>query len=473
MSILIIGSGLSALAIHRALIDAGLSPYQIHLIDTNLRHVNKKDFKKLSSAKKTLFNSDHMYEEIASTAGSSHSLSLSNAAGGLSTVWGAGIRLWDEDLIKLITEKTEEFYRSSLKILDILPYFGDRRTLNFPDFISVASINAPYKINAFSKLINSKIDSVVKIFETPLAVNTFGIKACAGCGLCLTGCPYSSIFNASDYFDDLLLEKKIKRINGEVITLKQMNESVEVAYRTRDNANLTKIFNHVYLCAGAIATPKILLQSKLVKGKIEVKDSQVFYFIGMYRRPTKIPSENFSLSQATVTDSKIFSASLYECNIDVRNRLSKALSEKFFQIPIRLPKFLDKFIFLGIGFIDSDLSGRIEIEIDQNNNVNLDIKNNQKTAAAIGQAVSSIAKVLRKQNLWVLPKLTLIPPVGTRFHSGAGLPINSDFINNDGSVRTARNIHLGDTSILPKLFAGSHTFNSMAFNYSTVVEKIK
>ena len=55
MSILIVGSGLSALAVHKGLIDSGIPEKEIFLIDTNLRHRSSDRMHKISSAKKTLF----------------------------------------------------------------------------------------------------------------------------------------------------------------------------------------------------------------------------------------------------------------------------------------------------------------------------------------------------------------------------------------------------------------------------------
>jgi hypothetical protein len=126
---------------------------------------------------------------------------------------------------------------------------------------------------------------------------------------------------------------------------------------------------------------------------------------------------------------------------------------------------------LGIGFLDSDKSGRIEIELEDSGVLKASTHENSNTRATIKQSLKAISQILRKLNLWVLPWLTTTPPVGAGFHSGASLPINSEFIDEIGQLRKAKNIKIGDASLLPKIFAGSHTFNSMVLNHSLIVNK--
>ena len=347
MSILIVGSGLSALAVHKGLIDSGIPEKEIFLIDTNLRHRSSDRMHKISSAKKTLFGSDHMYEEIVDEKQHIHSLSLSRAAGGLSTVWGAGIRLWNREIVGALTDSVTDFYKNSLEILKVIPHFGDNTTLNIPNEYFVEKKVAPYRDNPFFRLLEISKDTGLLTFETPLAVVNTGHNACVACGMCLTGCPYSSIFNSNHYFDPLTMQHQLNRINGRVMSLSQQGKLVKVTYCNQRDEIVEENFGDVYLCTGALATPEILMRSDLIRRKIDVRDSQVFYFIGLYRRKKRRQtSEAFSLSQMTVTDDEIFSASLYACNSEIRNRISNTISTKLFGTRVKLPKMLDRFLFL-------------------------------------------------------------------------------------------------------------------------------
>jgi hypothetical protein len=85
---------------------------------------------KFESAQKTLFGSDHMYESVGCTDDLETQLSYSNAAGGFSTVWGAGIRLWDKNKLEELVDETDKFYEFAKVLLADLPYFGKNTTMN-------------------------------------------------------------------------------------------------------------------------------------------------------------------------------------------------------------------------------------------------------------------------------------------------------------------------------------------------------
>jgi hypothetical protein len=470
MSSLIIGSGLSALAVYRALADSGKGNEEIYLIDTNTRHRINSDGLAKSNAQKSLFGSDHMYEKIKFDGEDSNSLSFSHAAGGLSTVWGGGIRLWDPSIINELNVPSDKFYVSAKNLLEDIPYFGDSESLNFPPNVPIDQINSPYGSSSLSGALPSQRSIQIDFIDTPLAVSTRGINSCVGCGQCLTGCPYGSIFNAGNYFDKLFIKKKINRIQGEVKYLNQVHETVEVTFENESSQTEIRRFDNVIVCAGAIGTPIILMNSGLVGKELVVKDSQVFYFVGIYRRAKNKSTFKFSLSQKTVTDVRNFSASIYECNSDVRLRISNSISKKLFGLNLRVPKFIDNFLFLGIGFLDSDLSGSINLKYDEEDELSINTNLNFNTAKSVKDAVAKIAFNLRKNKLWVIPWLTITPPVGAGFHSGAALPTDSEFVDEIGQIKGSNKIRVGDVGLLPKIFAGSHTFNSMALNYTLLMK---
>ncbi len=473
MRILIVGSGLSAMAAHAAISDTKKTDAEITVIDVNSRYVNQAKRSATSSAKKTYFGSDHMYSKFHSMNSVVEDQPLSYAAGGFSTVWGAGIRLWDRSLLEENFANLEDFYRSAEVLLSKIPYIGDKETLNLPKNFHVDGNSLKEQPNTFEAIDRQNDISGIHTFVTPLAVTTSGTKACVGCGLCLSGCPYGSIFSSTQYFDDLLLRGRINRIQGRVEILSQVGDKVEVQYRNSSGETNLSIFDRVYVSAGALGTPIILMQSGLTPLNLQIKDSQVFYFIGLYKRPKKISDVKFSLSQMTITDIRNYSASLYECNVDVRNRIASLIKDKCFGLKIPVPRFLDRYLFLGIGFLDSDHSGSIQLFRGHKDEVVIEKQNNPKTAKSVRKAIRSIKNRLRRDRFWVIGRLTQTPPVGAGFHLGAGLPLGSEHVAENGTLRNAKGVYIADVSLLPKIYAGSHTFNSMSLNHQIIMRDLK
>ena len=473
MRILIIGSGLSAMAVHVAVSATKKSNAEITVIDVNSRYVNKAERSAKANAKKTFFGSDHMYSKLNSIDKAEEDHPLSYAAGGFSTVWGAGIRLWDRSLLEENFSNLEDFYRSAEALLSNIPHKGDKETLNLPNDFHLNNDSLTEKPNTFEAIDRQNDFSGIHTFVTPLAVAASGPRACVGCGLCLSGCPYGSIFSSTQYFDGLLLRGRINRIQGKVETLSQVGDKVEVQYRNNSGETNLRIFDRVYVSAGALGTPIILMQSGLTPSNLQIKDSQVFYFIGLYKRRKKMSDVKFSLSQMTITDKTSYSASLYECNMDVRNRISSLIKDKCFGLKIPVPRFLDRYLFLGIGFLDSDHSGSIQLSRGHKDEVIIEMQNNPKTAKSVRKAIRSIKHRLRRDRFWVISRLTQTPPVGAGFHLGAGLPLGSEHVAENGTLRNVNGVYIADVSLLPKIYAGSHTFNSMSLNHQIIMRDFK
>jgi ferredoxin len=398
------------------------------------------------------------------------------AHGGLSTVWGAGVRLWSEGSIDRLGVDSNWIYAEARDLLSKMKYSGSNETLNFPERYSVEEKSTPPGLDLYTQIKSQNLRSKVKVFATPLAVSIEGENSCRGCGRCLSGCPYNSIFDSGLYFDQIFQREKVKSIVGVVDTLTESNGLVEVKYSAPNGTVENLVFDEVYLCAGAIGTPAILMRSGYLSTTIEVADSQVFYFIGL-KKPSRTSKKNFALSQATLTSDETnllkFSASLYLSNKDVRERISNLIASKLFGLRIAIPSFIDRFIFLGIGFLDSNHSGQMVLNRDKmTNELTVSVQSNPNSKHFVAQAVKSISRRLRSSGLFVLSGMVITPDPGEGFHSGASLPLGGKHVNHSGELRGAEHIHVSDVSTLPFIEPGAHTLTSMAFN-SAVIKSSK
>lgn len=274
MRIAIVGTGLSSLAVYNSLLS--LHPTaSITLLDGGKRFTNKKA-SELQTAEKGKFGSQHMYDTSGSGILFKKRSNFSLAHGGLSTVWGAGIRLWSENLLESIPVDIDSIYREARELLLGIPYSGGADELNFPHRFSIETNPLPPGSKLFEAIKCDDSKTGVKIYRPALAVNVKGSEACRGCGECLTGCPYNSIFDSGVEFDNVINSGNTRHIVGIVESVMESNNQVTVTYTTENSALRNKLdFEHVYLCAGAIGTPAILMRSGYLpkKSKLQIAKS--------------------------------------------------------------------------------------------------------------------------------------------------------------------------------------------------------
>lgn len=466
----IIGTGPSSWAVFETL-SAQNNACSITIIDAGKRF-SLNTIKNFHSGQKGKFGSNHMYDTNGGLLSFSGQSNFSMAHGGLSTVWGAGIRLWPEASISCSGVDSSLVYDEAKKLLFKMHYSGDRATLNFPENYSIEGKANPPGSYLASKIMTEASRDRLKIFPTALAVNTEGDNGCRGCGQCLSGCPYNSIFDSGVEFDRAFNQQKCFYITGIVETINEFDNSVGIRYVTDSGKIETNNFDEIYLCAGALGTPGILMRSGYLQPQIEVSDSQVFYFIGL-KIPNKIRQDQFALSQATVISDEVatneFSASLYLSNKEVRERISNLIASKLFGLRIPIPIFVDRFLFLGIGFLDSENSGKIVLKLTETENkIHVSSKPNLNSKILIRQALKRISRRLRRNGFFVFSRISVIPDPGEGFHSGASLMLGGKFVDETGVLRGSEHIHVADVSILPFIKPGAHTFTSMAINAAVI-----
>ena len=466
MEIGIIGSGISAVSSYLALRECNPNS-KITFIDPGKRFngVLKKDAR--AAAQKSKFVTEYMNETTGADIVFDSPTNYSMANGGLSSVWGAGLRIWPEKSLQLLKFDTDAIYSSAARLLMYLPHSGSASSIGIPLSAQVKDEDYPQGSDPLFRITQSNPQENPTLLRPSLAIATSGIKSCRGCGHCLTGCPYGSIFDAGDFIDNLVMENKAKRIFGVVSKVKQIENSVDVQVIQND-VTTTSSFDLILLCAGAVGTPSILQKSNLLPNKIEVLDSQAFYFVAFKTPFSKQNKLKFALSEVGYYKNheniNIY-ASLYESNNEVRKKIAYKINQAI-HLPIRnLPSILDRFLVLGIGFLDSQSSGKIIIQSDEFGAVHVSSVINKKTKQAVKRALQQIAKDFNSRKLRILPRVTLTPGVRLGFHSGGAAPLDSEHVTSLGTLRKANRIRIADTTLLPFLEPGPHTFTSMALNH--------
>lgn len=462
--IAIVGSGPSSWATFRILRLLHLNCWEITILDANKRESYSNQAPTIAS--KSKMGSTHMYEVDEGFIEFRDPNNFSLANGGLSTVWGAGIRLWDQEYLSEYGSLSD-IYSSALSLLNQLPYSGDNSTLNIPSEWKIPSTPRPPGSIDFADLTDFTSRGISS-FPTALAINVESNNKCVGCGKCLSGCAYGSIFDSGNMFDKYLAQKLISRRDFVVERIVLTPNNVELHGLSSNELQVIHYFDEVHLCAGAIGTPAILLRSNLVPSrKLKVLDSQVFYFMGL-KKFARNKLTTFALSQITIAShgSKEFEfkASLYRSNEDIRSR-AKQVIKKITKLQLPIPRFVDNYLFVGIGFLNSNQSGAINIT-EEDGRVLIDTVASKKEYAR--KAIENIRKFLINKRMFVFPSVIEMPSPGLGFHSGGALPLDSELVDEYGRLRLDNRIRVSDVSILKSIPAGPHTFSSMAIVSSTI-----
>ena len=462
--IAVIGSGPSSWAVFLTLQQLHLFCCDITILDANKRESELS--KSPTIASKSKMGSTHMYSVGDGLIEFDNPNNYSLANGGLSTVWGAGIRMWDQGILAEYGQLSE-IYESAIALLSRIPYSGDNTSLNIPNEWKVLSTPQPPNSSDFPDLIDYESEGVFS-FATALAVDVKSNSKCVGCGDCLSGCAYGSIFDSGNYFDKYQAQSLVKRQQFFVEKIVLGERDIKVEGRLNSKEHSVQSFDEVHLCAGALGTPAILLRSKLIpQKKMEVLDSQVFYFAG-FRRFKKRKSPSFALSQITISGSSSvtndFKASLYRSNPDIRLRMTSVL-KKLTKVTVSIPKFIDNYLFVGIGFLNSRESGTIQI-VEENEKITVSSKSAEKVN--VRKTIKLIQKFLIRKRMFVIPLMFEMPTPGLGFHSGCSLSLNSELVDEYGRLRADKRVKVSDVSILKSIPAGPHTFTSMAIVSSII-----
>ena len=410
--------------------------------------------------------SDHNFEPLE--------VLESKSFGGLSNVWRANsLRFlkndFDEwpisyDILKNYYEKCEEVMKVSHFNDDISEEFKinekkiDESKLNlYSDFIKVFFSEKKYdKINLISGF-------------SRVALNP-DAKNCSGC---FFGCGH--VFNTKDYFKKLIDNKDIvykENLNLKRFSLK--NNLIELEF---DNPNKEKILTKkLYIGAGSVQTPKIVMNSLEKKVDLNITESQYYLFPCFYMgKDFNTDLNHHTLSQAQIVYKNNIKYKLgnvcYEVKYD--QKLMNLILEKRFSVLHKLiPNFIKKRIFVITCQINSKYS--IYTAKIRKDDQEFDIFENKKNKKKIKKEISEQMKILGKNfNFFSLNIFSKLGNFGRGYHLGASLPMldenevdqksfKSMYTKKNGEMAQYKNVFIIDSSSFTNIPSGSVSLTVMA-----------
>jgi len=302
---------------------------------------------------------------------------------------------------------------------------------------------------------------------------------CVYCGLCMHGCPYGLIYDASATLEELKREPGF-RYQGDVVVdrLIESGEGVEIRARSRTTQQALRYqAERVYLGCGVVSTTRLLLASlEAFDRPVELKDSQYFLLPLLRLRGAGNPRR-----EALHTLSQVF-LELRDPAVAPRNvhlqvygfsDLFVALFERLLGRAARpvqpaLDALLARLLLIQ-GYLHSDQSPAIRATLRSAGGepvLVLEERGNPQTRPTLRRVARRLlrhAPELRALALW--PALQ-VAPAGRGFHTGGSFPMRQspgelecDLL---GRPHGFSRVHVVDATSFPTVPATTITLSVMA-----------
>jgi ferredoxin len=478
-NIVVVGSGPAAYASCIALKDLGIKPTVVFFefakpywsrnkLNYQKEKVTKDKFAN-HVTRKHRNNDQSMYEIHPSSKIkniSNLALPISFYPGGFSSVWGANIAtLGGNELKKWGSEEILQ-KQAYLRILREINYVSGDDALNVRFPLQFKQEHKTYTCEAFANLIENfqSKDILIGRARNASASSTSG---CVLCGKCLIGCPEDVIFDSSKYLREMVMNEEIDVIDGIITELSHIGEKnfqLKID-KCQDYDEINA--ENVILACGSISTITLLQSSNLVPELVTLDDSQVVYLPILSIKRNNRAAAKYSLAQVFICSSNIdedFHLSLYESDNMLKQRI--ILITNFFSRLI--PKFLLHFVYPGILFLPSSVSGKVIIKKEKEGST-ISIKNNTKTEKYKEKIISQLKKELGKYGFFVIKRFQKVGTVGSSYHVGTARDTqNNSIFDIDGRIKNMKskdNLIITDAGSLPYLQTGPITLSIMANSY--------
>jgi len=320
----------------------------------------------------------------------------------------------------------------------------------------------------------------VRLGQARLAIDP---SRCILCGLCMTGCPRSLIYSASQTLDRLRSEGLIEYLSGRrAVRLHEDRGTPSVTVRHLETAATeTLAADKVFVACGAMGTTRLVAGSLgLFDQVISAAESAQFTIPFVSRHPIGDPRSvpGFTLNQFNmVIDAGHDARDLSQIHFYTYNpAFVDALPA-----PLRHPRLgpltaqLLRRLSVGIGDLPSWASPQLELRFEDSAAEPHDLPRMVIDREAPRWAANPmLRRVLRRLvqaapdlDLWpVLPK-TIFAASAKSYHFGSTFPHTDRASGSLGSDRLGRvggwrDIHLVDASVFPDVPATTFTFTIMA-----------
>jgi len=412
---------------------------------------------------------------------------ISGAYGGFSTVWGAQVMplsaaMFAEWPVSL--EQMEPHYRA---VLSSIPFAAEQDDLAsaFPLFGTPTPLpplhpRTSMVLSAYRRHRQRMQALGITVGHARLAVDS---DRCVSCGLCLTGCPHSLIYSASQTFDQLIAQRRVRYHDG------------LVAYRLSESAGKARVdaweaaagsvrtfeADRVYVACGAFGTTRLVLASLEHYDQPVMLDESVQFVLPALsgkRAPDPREVKSFTLNQFNMVVSldgvgrDVSQVHFYATDLALLDAMPAVMRT---QAARPAAMGLLRHLTVGLGYLPSWASPRLRAVARRPQGSDLLPGLEVGPEGASRGRIPMLREVLRRMTR-AAPYLDLLPISAMQFVSAGGksyhfggsfphtAPVNGGLLATDrvGRLKAWSRIHLVDGSVLPSIPASTFTLTVMA-----------
>lgn len=441
---------------------------------------------------KRVYGSDFPFHDFGQLEGVSgedgmNSHVISGAYGGFSNTWGAQTMAFSAatfDDWPFPRSELEQDYRA---ILAAIPYSAEVDDLAeyFPiwgqaDALPSLSESSTRILEAYRRRVATLRRQGMLVGKARLAMSG---DQCVSCGLCMTGCPYSYVYSASQTFDDLVSKGRIEYVGNHVaLRVGEKDEQPFVQARSLISGSIeTFSADKIFVACGALGTTRLVTQSlEAWSRRVHLLESAQFLvpFFSLKGTRNLTQEGSFTLNQFNMllpfdeVGHDLVQIHGYPYNEAMDDALPSPLQHPLLR---GVRSALLKRTVVGLGYLPSWWSPGFDVSFTR--------PDADGQLAAMALAPSSESHVLASTKLRavvkrlvmagphlgilpVVPQVKLAAPTKS-YHFGGSFPHASnpkDGIESDtlGRVRPWHNIHLVDASVFPTVPATTFTLTIMA-----------
>jgi len=453
------------------------SNIRVDLIDAGITSFSKvKNKSKGIIPKKTLFGNAFVYKRIDNKKFSfdgKTSFDTSHAKGGLSNVWGANISSLHNKYIAQWGINKEEFNNAFQYVLKRIPICAQKDMIDDQYEIAISNKHIildgiSYEHTQFNKNERDNLHkNNISIGASKLAIDT---KLCIRCEGCMDGCKVNAIFNAANLLSELESSVRFKYKPNYIFDkfVEDKNNVTIFLINTKSNKIEAHTYDAIIIATGVIDTTSIVRKSLNISSDFIVKESKKYYlpfistklFAGLKTSGDLALSHIFiqHLNKSSMVHCQLYS-SFHILEFILKNKIGSVSS-----LILRPLKFLLKYIYVGMVYLDSEDSGSFSLK-ERGIKVIVNGTESIKSKKRLKSFLSAMRKTSRFSHLIPMP-LILGSKLGHSQHFGGTLPMKKKprihEVDMLGRPCHHKRTFIIDSSVLPSIPALPTTITVMA-----------